>query len=76
MTQLAFDLFLEPTIAMKRGDQTVWQCAWCGCVVVCPTGRKPTGTCPAECQHPDDGWLRQHFPIAGLRLTRPQGPAS
>jgi uncharacterized paraquat-inducible protein A len=74
MTQLAFDLGhlgleLDPTIAMRRGDQSVFQCAQCGTVVVQP---RPASSklmaCPA-CERTD--WLNERLPLAGLRNAAP-----
>lgn len=59
-------LIVTPTTAMKRGEQTVHQCSWCGCVVVVPRAEHPAGPCPA-CAWPNGGsWWRQVFPVAGL----------
>lgn len=39
-----------PTIAMRRGETHVSQCAWCG-LLVCSSTKVKLGPCPA-CQHP------------------------
>jgi uncharacterized paraquat-inducible protein A len=58
-------LELEPTIAMRAGQQKVWQCAQCGLVAV-QSSLAPgiMGACPA-CGH--DTWWSQQLPVAGLR---------
>lgn len=57
-------LEVRPTVAMQAGTQRVDQCAWCGTIVVSPSKRKPTGSCPS-CDH-DDGWWAATLPIAGI----------
>lgn len=66
MEQQLLGLDLEPTIAMRNGEQLVFQCADCGTVVVqssLASGR--LGTCPA-CRHYPTTWRKQELPIAGL----------
>lgn len=64
-------LVLEPTIAMRRGDQHAFQCAWCGTVVVVPAAKPKLGRCPnAACGRPSQGWWRQHLGDAGLAGLR------
>lgn len=61
-------LRVEPTPAMRRGDQSVFQCAWCGCVVVQPQpAEHRLGDCPS-CSSSSD-WWRQSLPTAGLHPT-------
>lgn len=67
-------LELAPTEAMKRGEQFVHQCAWCGAVVVwhrrstndslglCPNCGSYDGGHPAE----SSTWWRQRLPLAGI----------
>lgn len=60
-------LEVEPTPAMRKGRQSVFQCAWCGCVVVQPQpADHPLAACPS-CQHPDRTWWAQQLPVAGLQ---------
>jgi hypothetical protein len=74
MSQLELPLdgwVLKPTPAMLAGDQRVWQCAWCGTVVIVaspspasadPAARDLRGrACPA-CDHPRREWWRQDTP--------------
>lgn len=57
-------LELEPTIAMRAGQQKVWQCAQCGLVAVQSSlAPGPLGECPA-CTHTT--WWSQQLPVAGL----------
>ncbi|RCL91411.1 hypothetical protein [Microbacterium sp.] len=67
-------LELAPTEAMRRGEQFVHQCAWCGAVVVwhrrkttdslglCPNCGSDAGGNPAE----SSTWWRQRLPLAGI----------
>ncbi|HVT78427.1 MAG TPA: hypothetical protein VHD87_15425 [Acidimicrobiales bacterium] len=68
-------LALEPTVAMRRGEQHAFQCAWCGTVVVVPAPAPKLGRCPNNgCERPEQGWWRQHLGdggLAGLRLLPP-----
>lgn len=58
-------LELEPTPAMLAGRQSVFQCAWCGTVVVQPRPSSASlGPCPACAQ---TTWWEQALPVAGLR---------
>jgi hypothetical protein len=58
-------LRLEPTIAMRNGQQAVFQCANCGLVAVQTNlAPGPLGACPA-CGRGD--WHQQELPVAGLR---------
>lgn len=60
---LLLGLELSPTIAMRRGDQLVYQCAECGLLAVQTNlAPGPLGDCPA-CAH--RGWWQQHIPTAG-----------
>lgn len=66
----ALGLRIEPTASMLRGTQRVFQCSWCGTVVVVPSGldgkdRGVPGTCPS-CGDLTAKWWEQRFPIAGL----------
>lgn len=67
--QPLLDLELEPTTAMREGKQLVFQCSWCGCVVVqtdTPTVRLGSlGDCPS-CRQAAP-WWGQALPLAGLR---------
>jgi hypothetical protein len=59
-------LRLEPTIAMRRGEQYVVQCVNCGALLAVSTlngHRHPheLGPCPA-C-HETRGWSQQHVPV-------------
>jgi hypothetical protein len=77
MPQLEFDLEalglrLEPTVAMKRGEQQVFQHSRCGTVVVRSSldMAGDLGLCPS-CNHPDEPWWQQKITasgLAGLRL--------
>jgi hypothetical protein len=59
-------LEVSPTIAMRRGEQAVFQCSECGSVVVQSSlANGALGPCPA-CRR-DCGWWRQQLPVAGLR---------
>lgn len=78
MTQLAFDLealglTIEPTPAMKRGEQTVWQCTWCGAVLVRPSDWADATLHACPVCNSTTGWWEQRFPIAGLRATADSG---
>lgn len=58
-------LEMEPTVAMRAGQQKVWQCAQCGLVAVQSSlAPGPMGACPA-CEH--GTWRSQQLPVAGLR---------
>jgi hypothetical protein len=60
-------LTVEPTPAMVRGSQRIFQCSWCGCVVVVPSpARLPLGACPAQHSEPTS-WWEQALPVAGLQ---------
>lgn len=70
-----FALEIDPTKAMRSGEQHVDQCAWCGAVVVWGISslRRALGACPA-CGRDGGGqiseqsvWWRQALPVAGLR---------
>lgn len=80
--QLEFDLAalglrLEPTIAMRNGEQQVFQHSWCGTVVI-RSGLDyagPLGDCPS-CKRPGDPWWQQEIGVdglAGLRLIEAGG---
>lgn len=57
-------LELEPTIAMRRGEQLIFQCAQCGPLAVQTNlAHGPLSNCPA-CGHGD--WWKQQLPVAGL----------
>jgi len=69
----ALGLRLEPTAAMLRGTQRVFQCSWCGTVVVVPSGldgraRAEPGICPT-CGDASAKWWEQRFPVAGLHTV-------
>ncbi len=66
----AFGLRLEPTIAMVRGEQQVFQCADCGTVVVRSSlaTAKRLGPCPGCAA---TTWWSQTLPLAGLRPFEP-----
>lgn len=65
-------LELEPTPAMLKDEQHIYQCAYCGMVAVVPLRRDRDGfrnnlagaPCP-NCDH--STWWRQELPLAGLR---------
>ena len=74
-------LELQPTPAMLAGTQVAHQCAWCGTVVIVPSG--PHGTtgpslegkpCPACAS--TAGWWRQTITadsgVAGFRWAPPE----
>lgn len=70
----AVGLGLTPTEAMRKGEQVVQQCAWCGAVVVWIKGgfRTGLGLCPA-CGRDGGGkesgrstWWGETLPVAGL----------
>lgn len=67
MTLQQLSLEIDPTPAMLDGTQTVWQCTWCGCVVVLTSLAKVKR--PRQCPgHDETGtWTRQALPVAGLR---------
>lgn len=78
MAQVQFDLetlglLLVPTIAMRRGEQEVYQHSHCGTVVVRSSlahENETLGACPS-CTNPTAAWLRQSITadgLAGLRL--------
>lgn len=72
-------LRVEPTPAMRRGDQSVFQCSWCGCVVVQPQpAEHRLGDCPSCKSNPD--WWSQALPTAGLnnsgKASAPAAPYS
>lgn len=68
-------LELKQTIASKRGQQWVEQCAWCGTLVcVSSSGaervtRGQLGACPA-CGQTKHGWSLQHVPEDGLGMFK------
>lgn len=73
MAQLQFDLEslgleLRPTLAMRRGQQEVYQHSHCGTVVVRSSlahhGDR-LGQCPS-CTNPSAAWLRQTITADGL----------
>lgn len=54
-------IVVDPTPAMLRDEQHVFQHSWCGTVIVVPKrpeNRPHLGPCPV-CDHPDDGWWGQ-----------------
>lgn len=63
------------TVAMARGEQVVYQCAWCGTVVVVSSSAQVTNlrgkACPA-CDQVDHGWWREYVgpghELAGFHL--------
>lgn len=58
-------LELEPTTAMRKGEQLIFQCAQCGLLAVQTNlAHGPLGNCPA-CGR--STWWRQQLPVAGLR---------
>lgn len=69
------ELFLVPSIAMRRGDQVVWCCRWCGTVVInsgVVDARKRPGVCPG-CDH-EGKWFKESLPVAS-DLGRPSCPS-
>ena len=75
MTQLVLEipgwasLEVLPTEAMKRGEQTVHQCADCGSVLVRSVLKHLAarlGTCPS-CG--GSSWWSQTLPLAGIQST-------
>jgi hypothetical protein len=64
--QGALELDLEPTPAMLKGQQSVFQCSECGTVVVQPRpAAHKLGPCPSCLRSPS--WWAQTLPVAGLR---------
>lgn len=70
--QLAFDLpglglILQPTIAMRNGEQEVFQHSWCGTVVVRSNlaHAGALGPCPS-CTRPSDPWWQQEIRPEGF----------
>lgn len=64
------DLTVVPTIAMRQGQQSVFQCSWCGTVVVQPRpASSQLGVCPC-CERPGAAWWQQSLPVAGLEAGR------
>ncbi|SDK21296.1 hypothetical protein SAMN05428985_10343 [Nocardioides sp. YR527] len=60
-------LEVVPTPAMRRGEQSLFQCSWCGCVVVQPRPiTRRLGACPS-CDHDPVEWWTQDALCAGLR---------
>lgn len=62
-------LTLDPTPAMRRGKQTVWQCSWCGCIVVTDSGKPgacPSGHCAHRPKRAPTSWWEQILPVAGI----------
>lgn len=56
-------LELEPTIAMRRGKQLVYQCAECGLLAIqTDLAPGPLGDCPACGRR---SWWREEIPAAG-----------
>lgn len=66
--QLSLFVELAPTIAIGRGDASVWQCAQCGALVCHPQPKKPAGDC-ASCGHPagPGSWWSQELPVGAFR---------
>ena len=61
-------LELEPTIAMRAGEQLIFQCAQCGLLAVQTNlAHGALGDCPA-CGH--GTWWKQTLPVAGLHNPR------
>lgn len=68
------ELEISPTEAMRRGEQLVHQCAWCGTVVVWhkTSQRSALGVCPCcgadSAGKPSDTsqWWQQALPVAGV----------
>lgn len=57
-------LVIEPTIAMRRGEQLVFQCSECGLIAVqTDIAPGPLAACPA-CS--SSSWWEQSLPVAGL----------
>lgn len=63
---MQLSLILTNTIAVERGDASVYQCGYCGAIICTPNLRKPTGSCPACDQ--DHGWWKQETPVGPFRL--------
>ena len=60
-------LEVEPTPSMRCGEQRVFQCSWCGSVVVVSSiSRLPLGRCPGQHEEPTS-WWEQTLPVAGLQ---------
>jgi DNA-directed RNA polymerase subunit RPC12/RpoP len=60
-------LHVTPTAAMRTGAQRVYQCSWCGTVLVVPRSFAPTHAC-SNCGR-DVAWWEQELPVAGLALA-------
>ncbi len=86
MAQLQFDLeslglAILPTIAMRRGEQEVYQHSHCGTVVVRSSlahNGESLGECPS-CTNPAAAWWRQSITadgLAGLHLVESDDRAS
>ena len=76
--ELQLDIFtsmgIEPTIAMRRGDAYLSQCAQCGTLVAVPSPPKPNelGACPM-CG--EAKWWRQDYHSVGpFRITHRYRP--
>lgn len=69
-------LAIHPTIAMRRGDSHLAQCAWCGTLVCSPsTANHQLGACPS-CAHPDGRWWKQTYHSVGpFRFGQPDPSA-
>ena len=51
---------IKPTIAMQKGDSSLWLCRSCGCLCYITHPRKPTGPCPG-CDKPAS-WKKETLP--------------
>ncbi len=66
-------VLVTPTASMRRGEQGVFQCSWCGTVVVVSSlARTPLGRCPAKHDQPTS-WWKQTLPVAGLSIASDEG---
>lgn len=61
-------LAVDPTPAMRTGDQRIFQHSWCGAVVIVPSPSRALGDCPA-CDHPAATWWQQRLPVAGVSTS-------
>ena len=54
------------TIALARGDSTLWSCANCGSTIYVTRPAKPAGDCPVCFVNI---WTRQRSGVAGFRFN-------
>ncbi len=75
--ELQLDIFtamdLEPTIAMRRGDAYLTQCANCGTLLAVPSPPKRTDIGPCPICEGTKWWHQDTDAVGPFRITRRYG---